>query len=117
MGGVLSLFRQTHLEMVSRSKNKLIVSIKCIPFKNEMSINERRDNGVNEAGTSRESLSPSRCLVDRKCGPGRDQATVRRKRSTQENICLMKCYSESHPEMRRYRKRLPSIWEEKKCLK
>ena len=110
MDGVLSFFRQTHQEVVSRSKYKLTVSIKCIPFKNEMLINERRDNSVNEAKTSRESLSPSKCLVDRKCGPGRDQATVRRKWSTQENIGLMKSCSESQPEMRGYRKRLPSIW-------
>ena len=82
----------------------------------EVSINETRDNSVNDTGTSRESLSPGSCPMDRTCGPGCHQATVRRRWLTQDNICLVKCYYESQPELRGYGKRLLTIWEEKKSF-
>ena len=45
----------------------------------EMSITNVSSNGVNEAGVYNESLAPGRCPVVRTRGPGRHQATVRKK--------------------------------------
>ena len=63
------------------------------------------NNGVNEAGVYNESLSPGRCHVVRTHGPDRHQATVRKKWLIQDNICVMACYYQSQPDVRRYRQR------------
>ena len=64
-----------------------------------------------------EGLSPDRCPVVRKRGPGRNQATVLKKWLTQDSICVMKCYCQSEPGVRGYRQRLLAFWKEKKRLK
>ncbi|XP_047475423.1 uncharacterized protein LOC125029527 [Penaeus chinensis] len=71
------------------------------------------NNDVNEAGTNLgEGLTSGRCPADRARGLGRHKATVRKKWSTQDNICVMTCYYESQPEVRGYRQRLYAIWNE-----
>ena len=79
----------------------------------EMSITNVPNNGVNETGVYNESLSPGRCPVVKTCGPCHHQATVRKKRSTQDNICVMTCYYQSQPGMRGYRQTLHAFWEKK----
>ena len=64
-----------------------------------------------------EGLSSDRCPVVRKRGPGRNQATVLKKWLTQHSICVMKCYCQSQPGVRRYRQRLLAFWKEKKNVK
>ena len=71
------------------------------------------NNGVNEAEVDNEGLSPGTCPVDRTRRPRRHHATVRKKWSTQENVCVMKCYHESKPDDMEFRKRLLSVWEGK----
>ena len=68
------------------------------------------NNGVNEAGVYNEGLSPGRCPVVRMRRPGRHQATVRKKWSKQDNICVMTCYYQSQPGVRGYRQRLHAFW-------
>ena len=46
-------------------------------------------------------------------GPGCHQATVRKKWSTKDNICVMTCYYQSQPGVRGYRQRLHAFWKEK----
>ena len=48
----------------------------------EMSNTNVSNNDVNEAGVYNEVLSPGKCSVVRTRGPGRHQATVRKKWST-----------------------------------
>ena len=47
------------------------------------------------------------------CGPDCHQAPVRKKWSTQDNICVMTCYYQNRPGVRGYRQRLHAFWEEK----
>ena len=61
------------------------------------------NNNVNEAGMYNEGLSPGRCPVVRTCRPGRHQTTLQKKWSTQDNICVIKCYYQSQPDVRGYR--------------
>ena len=68
---------------------------------------------MNEAGVYNESLSPGRCPMVRTRAPGRHQATVQKKWSTQDNICVMTCYYQSQPGVRGYRQRLNAFWKEK----
>ena len=70
----------------------------------EISNTNVSNNGVNEAGVYNESLSPGR------------QATVRKKWSTQNNICVMTCYYQSQPGVRGYRQRLHAFWKEKRVV-
>ena len=79
----------------------------------EMSNTNVSNNDVNEAGVYNEGLSPGRCPVDRTRGPGRHQATVRKKWLTQDNICVMTCYYQIQPGVRGYRQRLHVFWKEK----
>ena len=58
----------------------------------EMTNENESNNGVNEAGAYKEFFSPGRCPVVTMHGPGRHQATIRKKWSTQDYICVMKCY-------------------------
>ena len=74
------------------------------------------NNGVNETGSSSESLSPGRCPMERAHGPSRQSATARRIWSTQDNHTLMKFYYQSQPDKRGYRKRLLSIWNKNKMF-
>ena len=71
------------------------------------------NNGMNEGGVYNEGLSPGRFPVVRTPGPGRHQATARKKWSTQDNICVTTCYYQSHPGVRRYRQWLHVFWKEK----
>ena len=74
--------------------------------------NESIDNGVREAGTHGEGLSPGRCLMDEQRRPGRYQATAKTKWNKQMNIAVMECYYMSCPidedgkAIRGYRKRM-----------
>ena len=76
-----------------------------------MSSTENENNGVNGTGSSNgEGVSLGRsCTVEQR-GPGRQRATARRKWTTQDNVCIMKCYYMSDPDMRGYRKRMYNIW-------
>ena len=71
------------------------------------------NKSVNEAGVYNNGLSPGRCSVIRTCGPGHHQANVRKKWSTQDNICVMTCYYQSQLDVRGYRQRLHAFWKEK----
>ena len=75
------------------------------------------NNGVNEVRVYNEGLSLGRCLVVRTPGSGRHQATVRRKWSTQDNICVMTCYYQSQSGMRGYRQRLHAFRKKKGYFK
>ena len=68
---------------------------------------------MNETGVYNESLSPSRCPIVRTRETGRHQATVQKKLSKQDNICVMTCYYQSQPGVRGYRQRLHAFWKEK----
>ena len=46
-------------------------------------------------------------------GAGHHQATVQKKWSTQDNICVMTCYYQRQPGVRGYRQRLHAFWKEK----
>ena len=46
-------------------------------------------------------------------GPSRHKATVHKECSTQDNICVMTCYYQTQPRVRRYRQRLHAFWKEK----
>ena len=74
------------------------------------------NNGVNETGSSSESLSPGRCPMERANVPSRQSVTARRIWSTQDNHTLMKFYYQSQPDKRGYRKRLLSIWNKNKMF-
>ena len=78
------------------------------------------DNGVNEAGTNGEGLSPGRCPIDEQGGPGRnhDTATVRRRKGgkidwSDLNGTVMECYILSEPERRGYMDRMRELWLQK----
>ena len=70
------------------------------------------NNIMNKTGLYNESLLPGRCPVVRTRGTGHHRATVRKKWSTQD-ICVMKCYYQSQPDVRGYRQRLHAFWKEK----
>ena len=77
-------------------------------------------NGVDEAGTNGEGLSPGRCPVDEQGGPGRNHATatVHRKKGgkidwSDLNGTVMECYILSEPERRGYLDRMREIWLQK----
>ena len=77
-------------------------------------------NGVDEAGTNGEGLSPGRCPIEEQGGPGRNHATatVRRKRGgkidwSDLNGTVMECYILSEPERRGYMDRMREIWLQK----
>ena len=71
------------------------------------------NNGVNETGVYNEGLSPGRCAVVRKRGPGRYQAAVRKKWSTSDNIYVTTCHYKCQPSVRGYRQRFHFFWKEK----
>ena len=45
--------------------------------------------------------------------PGRHQVAIRKKWSTQDNICVMTCCYQIQPGVRGYRQRLHAFWKEK----
>ena len=61
---------------------------------------------VNDAGVYDKGLSPSRCTVVRTHRPGHHQATVQKRWSTQDNVCVITCQYESQSGVRVYRQRL-----------
>ena len=73
-----------------------------------MSNDSISNNGVNETGTMCEGSSPGRCLMAQQHEPGRHQTTARRttrrKWSQEENRIVIKCYFESVPSRRGYKK-------------
>ena len=71
------------------------------------------NNSVNEAGVYNEGLSPGRCPVVRTHGPGRHLATVQKKWSAQDNICVITYYYQSQPGVRGYRQRLHDFCKDK----
>ena len=77
-------------------------------------------NGVDEAGTNGEGLSPGRCPIDEQGGPGHNHATatVRRRKGgkidwSDLNGTVMECYILSEPERRGYLDRMREIWLQK----
>ena len=73
------------------------------------------ENGVNEAGTASEGLSPGRCPITQQGGPGRYQETAKMKKikwTKEFNKVVTECYLRSRPEIRGYRKRMVGIWNE-----
>ena len=72
------------------------------------------NNGVNEAASACEGLSPGRCPMVEQHGPGRHQATAtmtrRRKWTQDDNRMVMRCYYESVPSKNGYRKRMLQLW-------
>ena len=61
------------------------------------------NNDVNKTGVYNEGLSPGRCAVVITHRPSRRQATIRKKQSAQDNICVMTCYYHNQPGVRGYR--------------
>ena len=80
-----------------------------------MSNDSISNNGVNETGTMCEGSSPSRCLMAQQHEPGRHQTTARkttrRKWSQEANRIVIKCYFESVPSRKGYRKRMLAAWQ------
>ena len=71
-----------------------------------MSSTENYNNDFNGTGSSNgEGVALGMCSTVEKRGPGRQQGTARRKWTTQENVCIMKCYYLSDPDKRGDRKR------------
>ena len=79
----------------------------------EMSNTNVCSNSMSEAGVYKEGLLPSKCPVAMTGGPGRHQATVWKKWSTQDNTCEMTCYHQSQLGMRGYRQRFHAFWKQK----
>ena len=78
-------------------------------------------NGVNETRTDNsESLAPGRCSAKQQRGPGRHPATVANKRvkwTKEYNKLAIECFLRSQPNVRGYRKRMLTIWNEKGLFK
>ena len=77
-----------------------------------MSNDNLSDNGVNEAGTVSEGLSPGRCPIVTQRGPGRHHTTARMKWTKEVNKLVIKCFYKSNQSQRGYRKRMIKIWKE-----
>ena len=56
---------------------------------------------------------PGTCPMVRTCRSCLHQATLQKRWLTQDNICVMTCYYQSHPGLRGYRQRLHTSWKEK----
>ena len=82
----------------------------------QMSNTNVSKNGLNEAGVYNEGLLPGRCPMVRTHGTGHHQATIRKKWSTQDNICVMTSYYQSQLGVRGYRQRLHAFWKKKGCF-
>ncbi|XP_063594921.1 uncharacterized protein LOC134771895 [Penaeus indicus] len=67
-----------------------------------------------------EGSSPGRCLMAQQHEPGRHQTTARRtttrKWSQEENRIVIKCYFESVPSRKGYRKRMLAAWQEREMF-
>ena len=82
----------------------------------KMSNKSKPNNSVNEAGVSREGLSPGRSPIGEQDGPGHRRTvgdrTTRRKWSQKEKRVVMQCYYKSEYGRNGYRKRMHVIWNE-----
>ena len=72
---------------------------------------------MNEAGASREDLSPGRCPNGEQDGPGvhrttADRRSTRRKWSQEENTVVMEYYYRGEYWRNGYRKTMHAIWNE-----
>ena len=80
-----------------------------------MSSNEIQTNDVN--GSRLAEQGPSSCRCSRQGNIGRHHAnpviSKRRKWTSQENKIVIECYLLSDPKIRRYRKRMLSLWLQK----
>ena len=85
-----------------------------------MSNDSISNNGVNEIGTMCEGSSPGRCLMTQQHEPSRHQTTARRttrrKWSQEENRIVIKCYFESLPSRKGYRKRMLAAWQQREMF-
>ena len=78
-----------------------------------MSNTQIRDNDVNGTGTDPgEGSSSGRGTRGQQQVPGRQQATARKTWNKEVNKRIMRCYIESNPSARGYRKRILAIWKE-----
>ena len=78
-----------------------------------MSNTQIRDNDVNGTGTDPgEGSSSGRGTRGQQRVPGRQQATARKTWNKEVNKRIMRCYIESNPSARGYRKRMLAIWKE-----
>ena len=82
-----------------------------------MSSNEIETNNVNGSRLAEQGASSCRCSRQRNIGRHHANPVVskRRKWTGQENKIVMECYLLSKPEVRGYRKRMPSLWRQK-CM-
>ena len=78
-------------------------------------------NGVNGAGTDNsESFASGRCTTEQQRGPGRHPVTGANKRikwTKEFNKLAIECFLRSQPNIRGYRKRMLTIWNEKGLFK
>ena len=77
-----------------------------------MSNNRINHNGVNETGTDGEGLSPGRDVGGLQPAPGRHPATARDNWTKEINKLVIRCFFQSEPMRRGYRKRMLAIWRE-----
>ena len=84
-----------------------------------MFTSNNENNGVSGTGTLCEGPSPGRCSPEQQRGPGRHQATAKRKWPRELNRVVMECYFLSNPvdengkPIRGYRQRMHRAWKEK----
>ena len=83
-----------------------------------MSNDNISDNGVNKAGADNsEGLAPGSCSMRTQADPGRHPTTARKRTSKttwskEVNKIVMKCFYNSEPSKRGYRKRMFAKWQE-----
>ena len=70
------------------------------------------DNGVNGTQADSVDASPGRVTWEQQQGPGRNPDTARLRWTKEVNKLVMKCYIQSDPSKRGYRKRMLAIWAE-----
>ena len=98
------------------------ITLKLQPLMSEMSNQMETDNGVNDAGTNVEGVTPGREPIVQQDGPGRQPDTARSRRmkwSKEINKVVMECYYRSKPmdengrTVRGYRRRFYRFWRER----
>ena len=79
-----------------------------------MSNNEIETNDVNGSGLAQQGPSSGRCSRQGNIGRHNVNPVISKRRWTsQENKHVMECYLLSEPKVRRYRKRMLSLWLQK----
>ena len=80
-----------------------------------MSSNETETNNVNGSRLAEQGPSSGRCSRQENIGRHHASPVIskRRKWTSQENKIVMECYLLSEPNIRRYRKRMLSLWQQK----